>query len=132
MGTKTTADKLAEAKAKAAKAQAAVRQMQVQLASAERKADSRRKLILGAAVLAKHPDLARQLVEQLTRPQDLAAFEGWTPPAAPAKAGLGERPAGQAQQPQPGRPVLHAQRPHQQPAGASIARPPGAAAVKLF
>lgn len=82
----TKAQKVAEAEARLAKARAALRDEQ-------RKADTRRKIILGGLLLdkaARDPAArasVQRMVDSLAREADKAAFAGWTlPEAGPAPA----------------------------------------------
>ncbi|KHA79435.1 hypothetical protein NC77_07435 [Janthinobacterium lividum] len=45
---------------------------------AERAADSRRKAIIGGWVLKHRPELVKNIIENLTRAQDKAAFKDWS------------------------------------------------------
>ena len=63
-----------------------IRELAAKDLAAERRKDDRRKVILGGWLLKHRPDLVQKIVENgLERPQDKAAFEGWTPPAVTAQ-----------------------------------------------
>lgn len=58
-----------------------IRELASQDQRAERKRDERRKVILGGWLIKHRPDLVQNIIGNgLTREQDKAAFEGWTPP----------------------------------------------------
>jgi len=57
--------------------------IQVKRSSQERKMDGRRKVILGAIFMEKYPDEVKKAIGELTRKQDKAAFEGWSPKEKP-------------------------------------------------
>jgi len=86
------ADQLAKAKEKADQAKAHYQALQARLNVAERKLETRRKIILGGLLLdaaEKDEKFARALqvlVGRVSRDQDAKAFEGWQQPrpAAPA------------------------------------------------
>ena len=88
--SKTDAERLAELQAKMAQLQAKAEAIQARQKQRDRKADTRRKVILGGALLdaarrdpAAAAMLAR-LVASIDRPQDRKAFDGWQPPSASA------------------------------------------------
>lgn len=73
-------------------AEATIRKASAQLRAKDRKDDNRRKILLGsllAEVMAQDPKarsfFERRLSTWLTRPQDLALFEGWEPPLPKTK-----------------------------------------------
>ena len=75
---------LEKAEKKLAQAKARVQSIKARQATAERKKDTRRKIILGGGLLerAKRGDAAaaqllREIVGDLNRPVDKKAFEGW-------------------------------------------------------
>lgn len=83
---KTAAEKLAELEKQAEAIKARMQAIKAREKNAERKADTRRKVILGGLLLAKaeQDDRFARVVEQLLkaveRPADRAAFDGWEPP----------------------------------------------------
>lgn len=76
----------ARALARLERAKAAMAAINARERASDRKRDTRRKILLGAALLsrasadAKFADLVTELVANLDRPVDCAAFEGWTVP----------------------------------------------------
>ena len=83
---KTEQEQLADLQEKMRQLQAKAEAIQARQKERQRKADTRRKVILGGVLLdrAEHePRVAQfvaKLVNELTRPQDKKAFEGWAPP----------------------------------------------------
>lgn len=83
---KTAAEKLAELEKQAEALKARMQAIKAREKEAERKADTRRKVILGGLLLAKaeQDDRFARVVEQLLkaveRPADRSAFDGWEPP----------------------------------------------------
>lgn len=82
----TPEEQIARAAQKKAKAEETIRRAQTALRDTERKKDTRRKIILGAALLDvadRNEEVARFLalvVDRLERPTDRAAFEGFDLP----------------------------------------------------
>lgn len=85
MAKRTLEQQLAKAKQDKAKAEARIRSAASRMREADRRADARRKIIIGGAILgraAKNPTWAkalRDLVAALPE-RDRAAFDGWAPP----------------------------------------------------
>jgi len=81
-----TLDQIAKARQKADQAKARLTALEARLSEASRKLDTRRKIILGGLLLdAAEKDerfsrVVASLVGRVSRPQDLAAFENWSPP----------------------------------------------------
>lgn len=81
-----TLDQIAKARLKADQAKARLAALEARLSNASRKLDTRRKIILGGLLLdAAEKDerfsrVVTSLVGRISRPQDLVAFENWTPP----------------------------------------------------
>lgn len=76
-----TTTKLEKLKAQRDELDKKIREIAAAQSEAERKADSRRKAIIGGWVIKHRPQLVRELMAYgFERPQDKAAFEGWTPP----------------------------------------------------
>lgn len=84
--SKTDAERLAELQEKMRQLQARADAIQARQRQRDRKADTRRKVILGGVLLdraERDPRMAQfvaKLVSELTRVQDRKAFEGWTVP----------------------------------------------------
>lgn len=81
-----TPEQIAKARQKADQAKARLDALEARLSEAARKLDTRRKIILGGMLLdAAEKDerfsrVVTTLMGRISRPQDLAAFEGWTAP----------------------------------------------------
>ena len=81
-----TPDQITKARLKADQAKARLAALEARLSDASRKLDTRRKIILGGLLLdAAEKDerfsrVVASLVTRISRPQDLAAFDNWTPP----------------------------------------------------
>ena len=89
MAKRTLEQMLAKAKQDKAKAEARIRSAASKMREADRRADARRKIIIGGAVLgraANNPGWAKELRKIIAAlpERDRAAFEGWTPPAPEA------------------------------------------------
>lgn len=88
----TPEEKIVKAEQARAKAEEQIRRAKSTLRQADRKADTRRKIILGAALLdaaEKQPGVAKFLagvVSGLDRPNDRAAFDGFDLPKPKADA----------------------------------------------
>lgn len=86
MATKSAEQRLEAAQKALAKAEAAMKRAAAELAEKDRRADTRRKVIIGGAILARAAKDAgaakslRNLLDGLPA-KDKAAFQGWTPPA---------------------------------------------------
>lgn len=86
MAKLTPEQSLARAKQAKARAEAQIRAAAAKIREADRRADTRRKVILGGALLAragkdeKWANALRAVLNGLPE-KDRAAFEGWTPPA---------------------------------------------------
>lgn len=82
----TPEEQIARAAQKKAKAEETIRRAQKALRDTERKKDTRRKIILGAALLDaadRNESVSRflaSIVDRLERPTDQAAFEGFELP----------------------------------------------------
>lgn len=82
----TPEEQIARAAQKKAKAEETIRRAQKALRDTERKKDTRRKIILGAALLdaaSRNESVARflaSIVDRLERPTDRAAFKGFDLP----------------------------------------------------
>lgn len=88
MATKSAEQRLEAAQKALAKAEAAMKRAAADLAEKDRRADTRRKVIIGGALIAraaKDATAAKALRVLLTAlpAKDKAAFQGWTPPAPP-------------------------------------------------
>lgn len=81
----TPEQRLAKAREELSRAQAEIKEL-------NRKNETRRKIVLGAMLLADaetQPNIAnyvRKLIERLDRPADKAAFQDWEPKLAPPKS----------------------------------------------
>ena len=90
---KTDEERLAELEARKAQIEARMKAIQARKRERTRKADTRRKIILGSLLLddAAHDPRAHQyllaLLRRVQRPADRRAFEGWQPPAPPPDGG---------------------------------------------
>ena len=88
MATKTPEQRLEAAQKAKAKAEAAVRAATAKIRERDRRADARRKIILGGALLAragkdeKWANALRAILRGLPE-KDQAAFQGWEPPSPP-------------------------------------------------
>ena len=96
MGRLTAEQRLEKAKAAKAKAEAEIRSVAAKLRAEDRRADTRRKIILGGIMLAqskKRPDLRDWITRHLAAlpDRDRAAFDGWS---LPAEESTPERTAG--------------------------------------
>lgn len=84
-------EQLAELEKKAAALKARIDAIKARGRSAERKADTRRKVILGGLLLAKAEQderfsrVVEQLLKAVERPADKTAFDGWESPKPKAK-----------------------------------------------
>jgi hypothetical protein len=95
MAKKTEAEKLADLEAKKKALEAQMQAIQSRQKERLRKADTRRKVVLGGMLLAKAEQderiarMVADMVKAITRPADRSAFDGWTPskPAAAAVEG---------------------------------------------
>lgn len=95
---KNQQEKLAELEQKMAALKAKADAIKARQKAADRKLDTRRKIILGSMLIesASKDELAakglQSMIASLTRQADKKAFEGWTPPkpkpAAPQQKGL--------------------------------------------
>lgn len=86
MARLTPEQRLEKAKAAKAKAEAEIRSVAAKLRAEDRRADTRRKIILGGIMLAqskKRPDLRDWITRQIASlpDRDRAAFDGWSVPA---------------------------------------------------
>lgn len=81
--TTTKIDKL---KAQREELDKRIRELAAAQSKADREADKRRKIILGGWVIKHRPNLIKEIIANLERDQDKAAFEGWTPPALVQKS----------------------------------------------
>lgn len=69
--------------------------LQVQQSQAARRLETRRAIIVGQWMMRHSPEAVARVVSRLQRPQDVAAFEGWQPPAAAHTVGLEKASGGQ-------------------------------------
>ena len=87
MARKSDKEKLEELEAQKRKIEQRMKAVSARQKERERKADTRRKVILGGLLLdaaEKDPRYARvvqTLIDRISRDADHKAFEGWTPPA---------------------------------------------------
>lgn len=86
MARLTPEKRLEKAKAAKARAEAEIRSAAAKLRAEDRKADTRRKIILGGIMLAqskKRPDLRDWITRHIASlpDRDRAAFDGWSVPA---------------------------------------------------
>lgn len=85
-----TLEALENARKKVAQAKARLRLLEARAATINRKADARRKIILGGLLLdaaMKDPEWESHLTDlmhRITRDQDRKAFDGWTFKGGPA------------------------------------------------
>ncbi|MDB5395272.1 MAG: mobilization protein [Rhodospirillales bacterium] len=77
-------EQIEKARQKAEQAKARLQAMQAQLAMAERKRDTRRKIILGGLLIDaaakddQFADIVAELMRRVDRPNDRQAFDGWS------------------------------------------------------
>lgn len=86
MARLTAQQRLERAKLAKARAEAEIRSAAGKLRADDRRADTRRKIILGGIILGQaraRPDLRRWLIAQIAGlpDRDRAAFDGWSVPA---------------------------------------------------
>lgn len=80
-------DRIEKARLKASQAKARLQALEARLSDADRKLDTRRKIILGGLLIdaagkdERYAKVIAALVGRIDRDQDRVAFEGWTPPA---------------------------------------------------
>jgi hypothetical protein len=74
---KSTEERLREAEDIQRQAGLRVAALKAERSKEQRQLDARRKVILGAWLIAHKPELVSKAVEGLKRDQDRAAFEGW-------------------------------------------------------
>lgn len=98
MARKTPEQRLEAAKQAKAKAETDIRKAAAIIREKDRRDDTRRKIILGGAVLARAAEdpawaaAVRKVLKGLPE-RDRAPFEGWTPPAPPVAPVQPEPPA---------------------------------------
>ena len=83
---KTTVERLAELEKQAEAIKARMQALKAREKLADRKRDTRRKVILGGLLLAKAAEdevyarVVERLLKAVERPADRSAFDGWEPP----------------------------------------------------
>lgn len=91
MAKKTEAERLADLEARKSALEAQMQEIQARQKERLRKADTRRKVILGGMLLAKAEQderiarMVADMVKAVDRPADRSAFDGWTPPTLRTK-----------------------------------------------
>lgn len=91
MARLTPEQRIEKAAREKAKAEAVIKRAKADLAATERRADTRRKIVLGGALIeaaARDPGAARfvaAVIAGLKRPADRRAFEGWAAPKPPER-----------------------------------------------
>lgn len=92
-----TAEQIERARQKAEQAKARLQAMEARANQAARKADTRRKIILGGLLLdaaekdERYAKVVTALMGRIDRDQDRKAFDGWTAPQ-PAEPDVAEAP----------------------------------------
>lgn len=91
MANKTLEQKLAKARQEKARAEAKIKSAAAKIREADRRADARRKIIIGGAIFgraASNQAWAKELgkIVAALPERDRAAFDGWTLPAPEASA----------------------------------------------
>lgn len=87
MARKSDKEKLEELRAQKDKIEQRMKAVSARQKERERKADTRRKVILGSLLLdaaekdERYARVVASLMERITRDADRKAFEGWTPPS---------------------------------------------------
>ena len=83
-------DRIEKARLKASQAKANLQALEARLSEADRKLDTRRKIILGGLLIdaaskdERYAKVVTALMGRIDRDHDRQAFQGWTPPAPPA------------------------------------------------
>ena len=82
-----TSDQIEKARLKASQAKARLQALEARLSEAERKLDTRRKIILGGLLIdaagkdERYAKVVAALMSRIDRDHDRQAFEGWESPA---------------------------------------------------
>ena len=85
----STTERIEKAKLAVQQARARLQAIENRQTEAERKLDTRRKIILGGLLLdaaakdERYAKVVAALMARIDRDNDRKAFDGWTPPAAP-------------------------------------------------
>ena len=93
-----TPEQIAKAKLAVQQAKARLQAIENRQTEAERKLDTRRKIILGGLLIdaaakdERYAKVVSALMARIDRDNDRKAFDGWTPPAAPETAAPGPAP----------------------------------------
>lgn len=72
-----------------------IRELAARDAKEKRALETRQKTIIGAWVMQQRPELVQQIIANLTRDQDKAAFKDYTPPKASSKLAAAPTPTPQ-------------------------------------
>ena len=94
-----TPQQIANAKLAVQQAKARLQAIESRQSEAERKLDTRRKIILGGLLLdaagkdERYAKVVTALMGRIERDNDRKAFDGWEPPASPAAPGSVSAPA---------------------------------------
>ena len=103
-----TPEQIEKARLAVTQAKARLQAIENRQSEAERKLDTRRKIILGGLLLdaaekdEKFARVVQVLVGRVTRDQDAKAFESWNPPKPAAPDQLGQEAGGEVVQLRPG------------------------------
>ena len=95
----STLDRIEKAKIAVQQAKARLQAIENRQSEAERKLDTRRKIIMGGLLLdaaakdERYAKVVSALMARIDRDNDRKAFDGWTPPVAPEVAAPGPAPA---------------------------------------
>ena len=94
-----TSERIEKAKLAVQQARARLQAIENRQSEAERKLDTRRKIIMGGLLLdaaakdERYAKVVAALMARIDRDNDRKAFDGWTPPAASEVAAPGPAPA---------------------------------------
>lgn len=95
----STSERIEKARLAVQQAKARLQAIENRQSEAERKLDTRRKIILGGLLIdaatkdERYAKVVAALMARIDRENDRKAFDGWTPPAAPEVATPGPVPA---------------------------------------
>jgi hypothetical protein len=98
-------ERIEKARLQAEQAKARLQALQARVGDAERKLDTRRKIILGGLLLdaatkdERYAKVVAALMARIERDNDRKAFEGWEPPAPVTTPGPASSPNGSTGQP---------------------------------
>ena len=95
----STSERIEKARLAVQQAKARLQAIENRQTEAERKLDTRRKIILGGLLIdaaakdERYAKVVSALMGRIDRDNDRKAFDGWTPPAAPEAGSSGPAPA---------------------------------------